>query len=93
MSAFKASLKHEQHISGCINDLMDLSMKEKDYASRSLLQWFVDEQVEEEASFTEIIDKLNLAGKQGQMLYMIDRELSTRQPGINPFDSSQQEAE
>jgi len=93
LSVFKASLKHEQHISSCINDLMDLSTKEKDYASRSLLQWFVDEQVEEEASFTEIIDKLNLAGKQGQMLYMIDRELSARQAGINPFDSSQPEAE
>jgi ferritin len=93
LAAFKAALKHEQHITGCINDLMDLSLKEKDYASRSLLQWFVDEQVEEEASVTEIIDKLNLAGEKGQMLYMIDRELAGRQAGANPFDTTQQEAE
>jgi ferritin len=93
LNAFEAALKHEEHISACINDLMDLSMNEKDYASRSLLQWFVDEQVEEEASVTEIIDKLNLAGKQGHMVYMIDRELSARQSGVNPFDSTQQETE
>ncbi len=93
LKAFEAALKHEQHISACINDLMDLTMTEKDYASRSLLQWFVDEQVEEEASVGEIIDKLNLAGEKGQMLYMIDRELSGRLSGANPFDSTQQEAD
>lgn len=93
LKAFEAALKHEQHISACINSLMDLTMAEKDYASRSLLQWFVDEQVEEEASVGEIIDKLNLAGEKGQMLYMIDRELSGRQSGANPFDSTQQVAD
>lgn len=93
MNAFKDALKHEQHISACINDLMDLSIKEKDFASRSLLQWFVDEQVEEEASVNEIIDRLNLAGEKGHMIYMIDRELGGRKSSVNPFDLSQQESD
>ena len=91
MKAFEDALKHEQHISSCIHELMDLSIKEKDFASRSLLQWFVDEQVEEEASVTEIIDKLKLAGEKGHMLYMVDRELASRTSSVNPFDFSQQE--
>lgn len=86
LKAYEAALKHEQHITRCINDLMDLSMNERDHASKSMLQWFVDEQVEEEATATEIIDKLKLAGDRGEMLYMIDKELSARQPGLNPFD-------
>jgi ferritin len=51
----------------------------------------VDEQVEEEASVTEIIDKLKLAGEKGHMLYMVDRELASRTSSVNPFDFSQQE--
>lgn len=90
---FEASLKHEEHITSSINQLMDLSLKENDYASRSILQWFVDEQVEEEASFSEVLDRLRLIGDKGHMLYMIDRELSARQPGINPFDSKAQAEE
>jgi ferritin len=93
LKVFEASLEHEKHITSCINKLMDLSLKENDYASRSMLQWFVDEQVEEEASFTEVLDKLKLIGDKGHMLYMIDKELSARQPGINPFDSQAQAAE
>ena len=50
LEAFKAALKHEKFITGKINDLVKLSNKESDFASKSLLQWFVDEQVEEESN-------------------------------------------
>lgn len=91
--AYEAALKHEQHISACINSLMDQALDEKDYAARNLLNWFVDEQVEEEASVTEIIEKLKLTGDRGEMLYMIDKELSARPAGINPYTTATEEAE
>jgi ferritin len=78
LNAFQDSLNHEKHISGCINKLMDLSIEEKDYASRSLLTWFVDEQVEEEASVGEVVDKLKLIGEHDHLLLMLDRELAQR---------------
>jgi len=73
------SLDHEQHITGCIHNLVDLATREKDYATMNMLQWFVDEQVEEEASVSEIVEKLNLIGNHGQAIFMLDRELGARQ--------------
>jgi len=93
IKAFEAALKHEQHITRCINSLMDQTLEEKDYAARNLLNWFVDEQVEEEASVTEIIEKLKLTGDKGQMLYMLNKELSTRAAGTNPYAPAPEEAE
>ena len=78
LNAFEDSLNHEKHISGCIDKLMDLSIEEKDYASRSLLTWFVDEQVEEEASVGEVVDKLKLIGEHDHLLLMLDKELGQR---------------
>ncbi len=60
LAAFQDAEKHEQHITGCINDLFELAGKEKDYATQSMLKWFVDEQVEEEASVGEIVAKLEM---------------------------------
>ncbi len=77
-AAFEAALAHEQHITGCINDLVDLGIAEKDHASKSLLQWFVDEQVEEEDTANENIDKLAMIGKSSGALYMFDKELGGR---------------
>jgi len=85
LQAFADALQHEEHISGCINELMDLAMNEKDYAARNLLSWFVDEQVEEQASVTEVLEKLKLIGDQSHMLLMLDNELATRAPGNDPF--------
>jgi ferritin len=93
IKAYEAALKHEQHITGCINSLMDQAIEEKDYAARNLLNWFIDEQVEEEASVSEIIEKLKLAGNKGQMLYMLDKELSARPVGTNPYAPAPEEAE
>jgi len=78
LDAFKTAYEHEQFITGCINKLMKLADDENDYASKSLLQWFVDEQVEEEASASKIMSELELIGDNPQALLMIDRELGAR---------------
>jgi ferritin len=78
LAAFKAALKHEQFITGKINDLVKLSNAQKDYASQSMLQWFVDEQVEEEANASKNVQMLEMVGDSGNGLLMIDRELGKR---------------
>ena len=78
LDAFESVLKHEQKVTGLINDLVDLALKEKDHASNAYLQWFVNEQVEEEANATEIVEKLKLTGGEGAGLFMIDQELAAR---------------
>ncbi|MFO7638000.1 MAG: ferritin [bacterium] len=78
LAAFEAAYKHEQFITGRINDLMKLSRAENDFASQGILQWFVDEQVEEEDTTKGIVDKLKLVGRDGNGLLMIDRELAAR---------------
>lgn len=57
---------------------MAIAVEDKDFASQSRLQWFIDEQVEEEETATEIIQKLRLLGDNGYGLYQLDQELSTR---------------
>jgi len=61
-----------------INDLVDIAVEEKDHATYNMLQWFVSEQVEEEASADEIVQKLKLVGNEGSGLFMIDQELGQR---------------
>jgi len=84
LAAFEAAYKHEQFVTGRINGMMTLSRKEDDYASQSLLQWFVDEQVEEEDTASAIVGKLKLAGDRGNGLLMLDRELGQRQFTLPP---------
>jgi ferritin len=71
-------LKHEQKVTSLINDLMDTALAEKDHAAVLFLQWFVGEQVEEEASAQAVIDQINLAGESKGGMLMIDRELGQR---------------
>ncbi len=78
LAVFEATLKHEQKVTGLINDLLDLAIKEKDHATNSFLQWFVTEQVEEEATASEIVNKLKLMGDAPGGLFMLDRELGQR---------------
>jgi len=78
MDMFQKTLKQEQFITKSIHDLMDLAIKEKDHATQIFLQWFVTEQIEEEGNDNEIIAKLELAGKEGNGLFMIDKELAAR---------------
>lgn len=75
---YEATLAHEQHVTGLINDLMEVAIQEKDHASQSFLRWFVDEQVEEEANVTEILDTLKLINGQGNGIFMLDREMRNR---------------
>jgi len=85
LNVYEESLTHERHITGCIDNLMNLILGEKDHAGQSLAQWFVDEQVEEEANFSEIVDKLKMIGDHNPLLLMQDKEMGQRQPGLNPF--------
>jgi ferritin len=74
------TLQHEQHVTSLIGNLMDIATEEHDHATQSFLQWFVDEQVEEEANVTEILDSLRLieGEAKGNGLFMLDRELRQR---------------
>lgn len=78
LDAFEAAYKHEQFISGRINLLMKLSQDENDFASQSMLQWFVDEQVEEEETALGVVQKLRLVAGDGRGLLMLDGELGAR---------------
>lgn len=78
LEMFEATLKHEQFITQSIHDLVDLAYKEKDYATQIFLQWFVSEQIEEEANDNDMIATLKLVGNDGNGLFMIDKELATR---------------
>ena len=78
LDVFKSSLIHEQKMTANLNELSDQALKEKDHATYNLLQWFVNEQVEEEATVSEIISKLKLVAEDGYGLLMIDNELSSR---------------
>jgi len=71
-------LRHEQHVTELINKLMTLAIKENDHASASFLQWYVDEQVEEEASVDEVLQQLKLIDGKGSGLFMLDREAKAR---------------
>ncbi len=77
LAAFQDAYAHEQKISELMNGLVDLALERKDHMANAFLQWFVNEQVEEEASADEIIQRIKLAGEGGGM-FMLDRELATR---------------
>lgn len=78
LNAFQMALEHERFVTASINDLMAIAIEEKDYATKSFLYWFIDEQVEEEDSVSAIVDDLKLVGDKGRGLLMINRELGQR---------------
>ena len=78
LGAFEAALEHEQKVTGLINTLMDLALEGRDHATQIFLQWFVTEQVEEEDSANEVIQKIKLMGDAQGGLFMVDRELGQR---------------
>ncbi|TET46537.1 ferritin [candidate division TA06 bacterium] len=78
VAVFDHVYKHEQKVTGLINDLVNLAIAEKDHATNSFLQWFVSEQVEEESSANDVLEKVKLVGKSGDGLLMTDRELAQR---------------
>jgi len=78
LETYEDSLAHEQEMTRNLNELSDYALKEKDHATYNLLQWFVNEQVEEEKNATEIVERLKLGGESGNSLIMLDRELAQR---------------
>ncbi|PLY03958.1 MAG: ferritin [Desulfuromonas sp.] len=78
LEVFEESLSHERQVTARINNLMDLAQQEKNHAAQIFLQWFVTEQVEEEASVNLIITKLKRIKDDGRGLMMIDQELASR---------------
>ena len=78
LNAFEYSLEHEKFVSDQINKLMSLAKEESDHASEIFLQWFVTEQVEEEASFGLLVKKLQRIGDDGNGLLRLDEELAAR---------------
>ena len=75
---FNETLEHEKVVTGLIHKLCDLAAKEKDYATANMLQWFVNEQVEEEANATELIEAAKCIGNDKAAFYMFDKELAAR---------------
>ncbi len=78
LQAFEDTLTHEQKVTEMINNLYALADSEKDYATQSMLRWFIDEQVEEEETAQEIIKNLRLIKDNGFGLFMLDKELGAR---------------
>ncbi len=81
VDVFKEVLKHEQKVTSLINKLYELAVKEKDYAAQIFLQWFANEQVEEEKNATDIINMLEMIGDSPVSLIMADRQLGARKAG------------
>ena len=78
LEAFEAAYAHEQKVTALINGLVDTAIQERDHATNIMLQWFVTEQVEEEASADDIVQKLKLMAGAPGGLFMLDRELGQR---------------
>lgn len=81
LDLFEQVLAHERKVTGLIHRLYEIAQSEKDYAAQNMLQWFVDEQVEEEKNATQIVESLKLVGTQGTALFMVDRQLGARGAG------------
>lgn len=78
LETFQKALAHEEHITGTINTLYELALAEKDYPAQLELQWFIDEQVEEEENTGRVVELLRLAGDNKGALLMLDRDLGKR---------------
>ena len=78
VAPFEDAFEHEQKGTARIGKLVNMARTEKDHATENFLQWFVGEQVEEEASVAEIVDQIKLAGEKGGGMFMVDKELAGR---------------
>jgi len=76
LEVFEVALSHEHEVTARINNIMKIAHEEADYATISFMQWFIDEQVEEEDNFSTLIEQIKLVKDAG--LYMLDKELLTR---------------
>ncbi len=81
LDSFTTAYKHEQKVTAMIHKLYELTLKENDYPSQVMLQWFIKEQVEEEKSAESIIEQLKMAGDSSAALLMADRQFAERKAG------------
>lgn len=79
LAVFEGALAHEQMVSKSIHDLYALAVKENDYPTQAMLQWFINEQVEEEKNASAIVAQLRMIGDSPAALFMIDQQLGARQ--------------
>ncbi len=79
LAVMEATLEHEEKVTKMINELAELALSEKDFATNALLQWYINEQVEEEATASDIVNKLRMVKGAGNGLLMMDRVLAERQ--------------
>lgn len=84
VSVFQKVLEHEQYVTERINKIATLAMEEMDHATYGFIQWYINEQVEEEANADEILQKLKMIGDNISMIYTLDAEMATR-VFVNPF--------
>ncbi len=78
LDVMEHALEHERGVTSRIHELYETAMHEKDYPTQTILQWFVTEQVEEEATATRLVEQLRLAGNDGAAILLLDRELGGR---------------
>lgn len=78
LEVFEVGLQHEKEVTSRINNLMTIAVEDKDYASINQLNWFVDEQVEEEANFTTMIQKIRMVLESPMGMYQLDKEIANR---------------
>lgn len=78
LELFEMVYEHEQKVTGMINALYELALKEKDYPTQVLLHWYIDEQVEEEKNASQIVDQLKMIEARGTAVLMLDKQLGKR---------------
>lgn len=78
VEVFEASLEHEQVVTQSINELLNVAVEEKDHATQVFLQWYITEQVEEEANVADLVHRFKMAGDNSGALMMIDDKLGQR---------------
>lgn len=85
LEIFKEVMKHEQYITASINEIYEITLKEKDYTTGNFLQWYINEQIEEESTMSTILDKISLAGTDKSGMFHIDKELESMTKSAGPL--------
>lgn len=78
LDVFEDTLKHEEHVTALINECMDVAIEERDHATQSFLKFYVDEQVEEEASVGDLLSNIKMTGAKGNGVFFLDKECASR---------------
>lgn len=89
LEAFEEALSHEREVTRRINAIMDMAIAEKDHATQIFLQWFITEQVEEEASVNAVVQRMKLASQSPGGLFMVDKELGSRPINLTALEESE----